>query len=297
MERTSPETSPETSEQRADIKTRWKKGQSGNPQGRPRLRGAGLTLTALARTMMERPVEGADGERHTRLTEYMIDVVRCADAGDRQCRMFLLKAVERGDRRRELAQRNAKKAKREELRKFEEAKADEISAPMPPLEPEAEDEQVVKNVRPTTAPRKPTATPASAFAEASGDEPHSPAKPWRSRAAREQPAAAPQKTPPEDASTYRRDAHGHLVTPEGRVLSPEEEERLANPYWPHVSPHLKKEERETAYAGFNAAGSAGNSAGPESPVLESQAFDSERDFSSENFSRKSAEAGREGTMH
>ena len=146
-------TSTETSEDRADIKTRWKKGQSGNPQGRPRLRGAGLTLTALARTLMERPVEGMDGERHTRMTEYMIDVVRYADAGDRQCRMFLLKAVERGDRRRENAQRNAKKAKSEVLRKFEEAKADEISTPMPPLSPETEEEQTAK-VNPTGPPRR-----------------------------------------------------------------------------------------------------------------------------------------------
>jgi hypothetical protein len=282
------QTSTETSEDRADIKTRWKKGQSGNPQGRPRLRGAGLTLTALARTMMERPVEGADGERHTRLTEYMIDVVRCADAGDRQCRMFLLKAVDRGDRRRENAQRNAKKAKSEELRKFEETKADEISVPMPPLSPETEEEQTAK-VSPT----------ASAFAEASAGEPHSPAKPWRSRAAPPRrpaatpahtppaytpPAGAPRKTQPDDASTYRRDPlSGNLVTPEGRVLSPEEEERLANPYWPHVSPHLKKAP--------SAGTSPGDSAGRESPVRESQAFDSARDFGSEKFSRKSAEAG------
>jgi hypothetical protein len=271
MEQTSPESLPESSEERADIRTRWKKGQSGNPQGRPRLRGAGLTLTALARTLMERPVEGADGERHTRMTEYMIDVVRCADAGDRKCRMFLLNAVERGDRRRENAQRNAKKAKSHELRKFEEAKADEISVPMPPLEPEVEDAQTVKDVRPTPPPRKPTATPASACAEASADEPHSPA-------ARAQPAAAPRKTPPDDPSTYRRDPDGRLVTPEGRVLSPEEEHRLANPYWPHISPHLKK------------APSAGNSAGPESPVPKNQAVDSERDFGRENFSPKSAEA-------
>jgi hypothetical protein len=240
--------------ERADIGTRWKKGQSGNPQGRPRLRGAGLTLTALARSLMERPVEGADGERHTRLTEYMIDIVRCADAGDRKCRMFLLKAVECGDRRRENAQRNAKKAKSHELRKFEEAKADEISMPLPPLEPETEDAQTVKDVRPTPPPRRSTATPTRA-----------------------QPAAAPRKTPAEDALTYRRDpGTGNLVTPEGRVLSPEEADRLANPYWPHVSPHLKE------------VPSAGVAAGPESPVPENQAVDS-ADFGRENFSRKSAE--------
>jgi hypothetical protein len=260
------QTSPENSEERADIRTRWKKGQSGNPQGRPRLHGAGLTLTGIARTMMERPVEGVDGSRCTRLVEYMKDVVRRADAGDLQCRMYLLKTIDQGDRRREIAQRNAKKAKSEALRKFEEAKADEISVPMPPLEPEVEDEQVVKDVRPTTTPRKPTATPTRASSE-----------------------APPRKTPPEDASTFRRDANGKLVTPEGRVLSPEEEGRLANPYWPHVSPHLKKTP--------SAAAQAGNSAGPESPVPKSQVVDSAGDFRSENFSGKNADADHEGAMH
>jgi len=256
-------------EERADFKTRWQKGQSGNPQGRPRLSGAGLTLTGLARTMMERPVESVDGGRCTRFAEYMKDIVRRADAGDLQCRLYLLKAVERGDRRREIAQRNAKKAKSESLRKFEEAKADEISMPMPPLEPEVEDALVVKDVRPTPPPRKPAATPAH-----------------------ERPAA-PRKTPAEDASTYRRDPlTGHLVAQDGRVLSPEEENRLNNPYWPHISPHLKKEVRETAHTGFHAAGSAG----PDSPVPENQAVDSAGDFVSEKNSQKSAAAGAVGDV-
>jgi hypothetical protein len=219
--------------------------------------------------LMERPVEGADGARHTRLTEYMIDVVRCADAGDLKCRMFLLREIGRGDRRKEAAQRNAKKAKSEELRKFEEQKAEENSTTMEPLTPEQEDAQLVKDVRPTPPSRRPTARPATASAQVSTDAPHSPAKPA---------AHAPAPRPPDDPSTYRRDAQGHLVTPEGRVLSPEEEERLANPYWPHVSPHLKK------------APSAGAAAGPESPVPKSQAVDSEGDFGSEKFSRKNAEA-------
>jgi hypothetical protein len=46
--------------ERADIKTRWQKGQSGNPTGR-RITGAGATLTGLARTMLERPVERPGG--------------------------------------------------------------------------------------------------------------------------------------------------------------------------------------------------------------------------------------------
>jgi hypothetical protein len=67
-------------ELRPDIKTRWKKGQSGNPKGRS-LPAAGATLTGLARLMMEQPVERSDaGGRNTRLAEYMLDIVRRADA-------------------------------------------------------------------------------------------------------------------------------------------------------------------------------------------------------------------------
>jgi hypothetical protein len=238
MEETSQSEETDHSEERADIKTRWKKGQSGNPKGR--LAGSGNTVTWLARMLLERPVRSSQsGERVTRLAEYMSDIVRRADAGDLKLRLFLIKAVERGDRRKEVAQRNAKKAKSEELRKFEEEMAEEISTPMPPLAPEVEEEQEVKSVRPTASPR-PANSPshtqaASAYAKASADKPHGPAK---------------ASCGPVDASTLQRNPlNGRLVTPEGRELSWEEEERLLYPTWPHVSPHLKKEDRADASAG------------------------------------------------
>jgi hypothetical protein len=65
----------------------------------------------------------------------------------------------------------------------------------------------------------------------------------------------------------------------GRVRSVEEERHLLYLDWPHASPHLKK----AALAGE----SAGDSAGPESPALESQVIDSKQDLGKENFSRKS----------
>jgi hypothetical protein len=220
--------------------------------------------------MMERPVNGADGKRHTRLTEYMIDVVRRADAGDFESRMFLLRAIDRSDSRKLTAQRNAKKAKTEELRKFAEQKAAEISNPMPPLEPEVEDE-LAATVSPTAARGAPTATPVRGQPEAPSQNVR-PAPSPRDVP----PAAPPQNVPPVDASSYRRDPHtGKLMAPDGRVLTPEEEDRLANPYWPYISPHLKK-------APFTGE-SAGNLAGRESPAPRNQVIDSAQDFGAQNF--------------
>jgi hypothetical protein len=248
---------------------RWKKGQSGNPKGRPRsLPGAGLTLTGLARTMMERPVESGHGRR-TRLADYMIDVVARADAGDIKCRIFLLQLIDRGDRRKESAQRNAKKAKSEDVRKFEEAKANEISSPMPPLPPDVEDAYVA-HVSPT-APQRAT--------HISG-----PSK------------AATHKAPSRESSLasaamFRRDpATGHLVTPEGRVLSPAEEDQLLYPAWPHISPHLTK----TPVS----ATSAGDLSGRKSSVPDSQAVDSTGNSVSEKISQENPlETPRKGTRH
>jgi hypothetical protein len=234
--------------ERADIKTRWKKGQSGNPTGR-RLPGAGDTLTGLVRTMMEQPVEHGDGARRTRLAEYTLDIVRRADAGDIKCRMHLLRIIDRGDRRKQSAQRNAKKAKTDDLREFEQAKAAEISPTMPA---EMAETELVNTVSPTVLPRVET-------------------------------IISPRKSPSIDASALRRDPRtGHLQLPDGNTMSPEEEERLANPYWPHISPHLKKPEGSDAYAGLN----AGNSAGQESPAAAAQLFDSKHNSGSEKFSQK-----------
>jgi hypothetical protein len=254
--------SEESSEDiRADIKTRWKKGQSGNPEGR-KLNGSGCTLTWLARTMLERPVEGAEG-RTTRLVAYMSDIVRRADEGDLKCRMFLLREVGRGDRHKETAQRNAKRAKTEELRKFEEAKACEISSPVPPLKPEVENEQTV-TVSPTAPPKR---------------DP-------RARVH----AADTRKASTADASTYRRDpGTGRLETPEGRQLSPEEEARLLYPTWPHISPHLQKAPP--------APDSAAGPAGPASPARESEVVDSKEELSLQKNSPEHLPPGRRDTLH
>ena len=226
------------------------------------MNGSGCTLSWLARTMMERPVDG-EGGRTTRLVAYLSDIVRRADEGDLNCRMFLVREVGRGDRRKETAQRNAKRAKSEDLRKFEEEKAAEISSPVEPLPPEVEDDQAV-TVSPTAA------------------APHAKPDP-RARVH----AADAKKAPTGDSSMYRRDpATGRLITPEGRELTREEEEKLLYPNWPHVSPHLKK------------APSAGDPAGPANPARDSQETDSKQNSSESKFSRECpAEAARKQMIH
>ncbi len=251
------------------IKTRFQKGQSGNPKGTT-LKGAGATLTGLARTMLERPVERPDaGQQTTRLVEYVSDVVRRADAGDLKCRMFLLQCIDRGDRRKATARRNAKRTENEDLRKFEQEQAAEISPEIGPLPPETLAEQAVP-VSPTTSRRvEPSARTAPSFKETSFKAPSS--------------TATPSKPAPFDASTLRRDPlSGRLVKPDGATMSAEEEALLANPYWPHVSPHLKKEEQSDAFAGLN----AGNSAGPKSPAAAGQVFDFKQNPGGEKFSQK-----------
>jgi hypothetical protein len=158
--------------------------------------------------MMERPVEGAEG-RTTRLVAYMTDIVRRADDGDLKCRMFLLREVGRGDRRKETAQRNAKRAKTEELRKFEEEKADEISSPVAPLKPDVEDAQTV-TVSPT-APPKPDPR-ARVYAADTGKtsaagNPAGPASP-----ARERQAADSKENSSESKFSEESPAAGHKDT-------------------------------------------------------------------------------------
>ncbi|MGD0142681.1 MAG: DUF5681 domain-containing protein [Rhizomicrobium sp.] len=234
----------ETSQlEKAGADTRWKKGQSGNPAGR-RAAGAGATLTWFARTMLEQPVQRWDGGgQRTRLAEYMLDLVARADAGDLQCRMFLLRVIDRGDRRKQAALRNSKKAKNADLREFEQAQACEISQTPPPPPPEMEPE-LIATVRPTVPARVETSAPV-------------------------------KKAPSVDAASLRRDPRtGDLLGPDGRALSREAQDRLAYPDWPHISPHLKKEERAGALAGQNAGAPAGDLAGPKSPTPPPQVFDS-----------------------
>jgi hypothetical protein len=280
MEKTSKDTShPEEGspreEGRGDIATRWPAGQSGNPKGRPRKPrtassppsgppGSGATPTYLARVMIERPVERSDGVggTRTRLTEYMTDIVERADAGDLKCRMFLIRYVDRGDRRKLAALRNAEKAKTRALRKLESAAAREISqTPVAPPEIAA---QQVKTISPTRPSRVQTLAVAK---------------------------------PSVEASSFRRDPrNGQLLGPDGRALSREAEDRLLYPDWPHISPHLKKE--EPVYSGLNTGPKTGPETGPKtgietgvitgitSPVSRTQEIDSAQNSASEKISQK-----------
>lgn len=273
-------------EKRADIATRWKAGQSGNPKGRPRnahksigASGAGATPTYLARVMIERPVErlgGVSGTR-TRLTEYIADIFERADAGDLGCRKFVIRLVDEGDRRRLAALRNAEKAKTRRLRKLERSAAREASlTPEPPPEKAAAEVKVVS----PTAPQ------------------------------RVQTIAVPRRAPAVEA-TFRRDPRtGALLGADGNALSRAEEDRLLYPEWPHISPHLKKSERD-GFAGLNAGAGpdaktetktdseTGFITGIASPVSRSQAIDSSRNSESEKFSQKNpaTEAVRKGPLH
>jgi hypothetical protein len=214
-----------SNEQPAAISTRWQKGQSGNPKGRPRKQrgpsrpqsatsGSGRTPTWLARLMIERPVERADGlgGTRTRLAEYMYDIVERADAGDLKCRMFLIRYVDRGDRRRLAALRNAEKAKTRALRELESAGG-------------ARDFGNADGAGRNGRPPRQDDLPDQAFA--GSDHGRSQARAVR--------------------STRRRSgairAQGHLLDANGNALSREAEDRLRYPDWPHISPHLRKEER------------------------------------------------------
>jgi hypothetical protein len=88
---------------------------------------------------------------------------------------------------------------------------------------------------------------------------------------------------------------GQLGNPKGRALSREEEQRLLYPDWPHISPHLKKEDRAIASAGPN----AGESAGRKSPDPDCQAIDSKQDLGGKNFSQENPPTGvgRKDTLH
>jgi hypothetical protein len=78
---------------------RWKKGQSGNPKGRPP---AGrLGLADLAQLMMEQPVlVEVRGEkvRATRLQKIVAELTERADKGDMAALRMLLAEVRRGER-------------------------------------------------------------------------------------------------------------------------------------------------------------------------------------------------------
>jgi hypothetical protein len=173
--------------------------------------------------------------------------------------MFLLRAIDRGDRRKQAAQRNAKKSEEERFTRIRAGKGcGDFAHPA------------------ACVGRNRTGQhgePDSAFAR-------------RGRDARADLKTTPALGP--GARALMRDPRtGNLLSPEGRVLSREEEEQLLYPDWPHISPHLKKENRAGAYIGLN----VGESAGLKSPAPETQVVDSTRDFRSKNFSRKNQLSG------
>ena len=87
------------------VKTRWKKGQSGNPRGRPR---KGVTLPYAARQMMDQPMRyEANGEVIivSRLERTLLEIIKRADEGDLACMRFLLEQMSRWDREAAIAAR------------------------------------------------------------------------------------------------------------------------------------------------------------------------------------------------
>lgn len=83
----------------SDNPSRWKKGQSGNPKGRPPQGRVGLA--DLAQLMMEQPVlVEVRGEKvqATRLQKIVADLTERADNGDMSALRMLLAEVRRGER-------------------------------------------------------------------------------------------------------------------------------------------------------------------------------------------------------
>jgi hypothetical protein len=86
-------------------KTRWKKGQSGNPRGRPL---KGVTLPYAAREMMDQPLRcEVDGKVYvmSRLERTLLEIIKRSDEGDLACSRFLLEQMSRWDRAQAVAAR------------------------------------------------------------------------------------------------------------------------------------------------------------------------------------------------
>lgn len=99
----------------ASVKTRWKKGQSGNLLGRPKksqpLLDQGEMLEHFAHFLLEQPCDVLGGGTQTRLTRLMLDVVKRAEEGELSCIKFLFALAERGERRRLHASHAAARAR------------------------------------------------------------------------------------------------------------------------------------------------------------------------------------------
>jgi hypothetical protein len=96
-------------------RTRWKKGQSGNPRGRPRKApGTGAPAPWLMRQMMDQPVtcvENGEVRQITRLVDLTAKICEKADNGDLAAMRIMLDYSTRFDRATEAAMRPPKEAK------------------------------------------------------------------------------------------------------------------------------------------------------------------------------------------
>lgn len=127
----------------ASIGTQWKKGQSGNPKGRPKkpkpLSDQGQMLTSIARWLLDQPCYLLGSEKPvTRQTRLMLDMCERAELGDYKAAKFLLELAARGDRLRLQAQRLALRAKTKEEARFERRSAERVSPRTPGLRPDQE---------------------------------------------------------------------------------------------------------------------------------------------------------------
>ncbi len=92
-------------------KTRWKKGQSGNPRGRPL---KGVTLPYAAREMMDQPMRcEVNGQVYvmSRLERTLLEIIKRSDEGDLACSRFLLEQMSRWDRATAVAARPPREAR------------------------------------------------------------------------------------------------------------------------------------------------------------------------------------------
>ena len=112
-------------------KTRWKKGQSGNPKGRPR---TGVTLPYAAREMMDQPLRyEVNGQVYvlSRLERTLLEIIKRSDEGDLACSRFLLEQMSRWDRAQAAAARPSHEVRlrmaAEERRQQKIAAEDEIA--------------------------------------------------------------------------------------------------------------------------------------------------------------------------
>jgi hypothetical protein len=127
------------------VETRWKKGQSGNPKGRPKAvtkpLGLGESVARAGRMAMDYPTEetrGGEVVHFTRLMRWTFKLVERADAGDIGAIRTLFGYAAQWDR----AQTREKAARPDTLtpwqkRKLRELEAHRSAATVPPAAPSA----------------------------------------------------------------------------------------------------------------------------------------------------------------